>query len=424
MDEYLNALTDPGATMLYPPDSGTWRPARPNQQQKCMIHDSVAFDQQQQMRMIQEAKHELETHGQSHADVADGIGADPGSAARPTVLPTSIANLQLWLKADTGIATVVPQYISEIVLTDAGSTFANGTYTRASGGHTSFYNEDNGSSIEWSEYDIWNVVGLSNDEEETLTLYTLIILEINGVETIDDTDYGDGIAPLPSHYVTTVTTGITGVQSWADQSGHGRNFEKNITNTGFATLCSGAVLFTASEPYGDINASVLATESNNLNFTTPYTLIAAVRAGASNSCVFSKSTGDDKRRKYQMSMNSGIFSSLESQDGDDTNISYDTGTGDNVLIKRLLVTQYASNTSGLIRYNGAQVATGSMDVGIDQTNGASVCIGCSPFEEGSGYNAEASTQMHVYEIIFYNRAITTAECQQVEAYLNAKYTIY
>lgn len=62
-DDYLNALSDPGRTVNYPPDTYTWRPARPNQQQKSMINDSMAFDQQQQMRIIEEARRHYEEHG-------------------------------------------------------------------------------------------------------------------------------------------------------------------------------------------------------------------------------------------------------------------------------------------------------------------------------------------------------------------------
>ena len=80
-DDYLNALTDPGRNVVYPPDTNTWRPLLPNQQQKRMINDSMAFDLQQQMRVIQEAREQLERHGASR-DAALGIGADPGS---PTV---------------------------------------------------------------------------------------------------------------------------------------------------------------------------------------------------------------------------------------------------------------------------------------------------------------------------------------------------
>lgn len=215
------------------------------------------------------------------------------------------------------------------------------------------------------------------------------------------------------------------VSAWNDQSGNNRNFTKSIANTGYPVYAGDSVLFTAIDTYEDFDASILALPSSSLNFTTPYTLIAVIRSGGLNACVFSKSTNGPKRRKYQISVNNGIIYSLESTGaGIDTNISYDTDTGNDVDVKRLIVSQYSSNTSGLIRYNGNQVATGSVNVGIDQTNNASIFIGASPFQEGIGYNAEASAEMYVYEIIFYNRALSTIEIQKIETYLNKKYLIY
>jgi len=214
------------------------------------------------------------------------------------------------------------------------------------------------------------------------------------------------------------------VIEWKDQSGHSKNFTKSIASTGFPKFSNGAVLFTANSTYSDRNASILALPSSSLNFTTPYTLFTVIRAGANNSAVFSKSYNFNKRRKYQILMNGGIIYSLESKNNFDTSIEYDTGTGDNVNVKRLIVSQYSSNTFGLLRYNGEEVATGENDVGIDQANDASVFIGASPFSEGTGYNAEASTEMYVYEILFYNKALSTFEIEQIETYLNNKYLIY
>ena len=85
LDAYLDNLAD-GRSVVYPPDKNTWTPVKPNRQQQSMIQDAVAFDLQQQMRMIQEAREELERHGASR-DAAMGIGADPGSPAVQLVTP-------------------------------------------------------------------------------------------------------------------------------------------------------------------------------------------------------------------------------------------------------------------------------------------------------------------------------------------------
>jgi hypothetical protein len=222
------------------------------------------------------------------------------------------------------------------------------------------------------------------------------------------------------------------VRAWNDQSGNNRNFTKSIANTGYPVYAGNSVLFTA-EPsiedpngsYDDPNASILALPSSSLNFTTPYTLIAVARVGTTGT-IFSKSTNSPKRRKYQIAIGGGgiIYSQESTGTNIDGHIIYDTGTGDDVSIKRLIVSQYSSNTFGLLRYNGNEVVTSSVNVGIDQTNNASVFIGASPFNEGIGYNAEASIQMYVYEIIFYDRALSTIEIQKIETYLNKKYLIY
>ena len=225
-----------------------------------------------------------------------------------------------------------------------------------------------------------------------------------------------------------VTLSGPNVTAWADQSGNSRNFTKSIANTGFPTFSSGAVLFTRIDKYDDPNASILALPSSSLNLTGPYTLIAVFRG--IESTVFSKSNNSDKRRKYQIATNSSTVYTFESINSEDNSISYDTEVTD-PNTKRLVIAQYLSDTSGVLYYNGTQVATGdgngpggAFGYGLDETNNASIFIGAAAFAEGSGYNAEASDDMYVYEIIFYNRAITTPERQQVEEYLNAKYDIY
>ena len=64
LDYYLNGL-DEYKTTVSPADTHIWGPAKPSKQQQSMIQDAVAFDQQQQMRMIQEARRQLEEHGPS-----------------------------------------------------------------------------------------------------------------------------------------------------------------------------------------------------------------------------------------------------------------------------------------------------------------------------------------------------------------------
>jgi len=336
------------------------------------------------------------------------------------------------------------QYFSTITLSAAGTTSINGIYTRSDSQidiESSNFTASSSRSISYDDNDNFWFVGPNDQYRNYNQQPEGAWVTENGDAPAPTAVYGNSERDVGNPVTTSVTAIPSGsiigsittssvmmevVSAWADQSGNSRNFTKSIDNTGFPTFSNGALLFTANNTYGDPNASILALPSESLNLTGPYTLITLVRAGANNSCVFSKSNDDSKRRKYQIYVNGGVIGSLESTNGQDTGISYGTGTGDDVNIKRIIVSQFTSDSSGLIRYNGAEVQVGTGDndgYGLNETNSASVFIGASPFGEGSGYNAEASTEMYVYEIIFYNRAITTSEIQEVEAYLMDKYAI-
>lgn len=81
MDRYLDGLGEYKVTVS-PADTHIWGTAKPSKRQQSLIQDSMVFDMQQ-MRLIQEARQELERHGAS-----SGIGADPGSLTVQT--PQSI----------------------------------------------------------------------------------------------------------------------------------------------------------------------------------------------------------------------------------------------------------------------------------------------------------------------------------------------
>jgi hypothetical protein len=144
LDAYLDNLSD-GRNAVYPPDKNTWMPVKPNVQQQRMVQDAVAFDQQCQMRLIQEARANLEAHGMMHADVTDGIGADPGSPAKqqsatPTPTPT---------RTPTPTPTITPTVtptpaplgtpVTITLMAANGVGTFNGGYTRVAPGTDVFY---------------------------------------------------------------------------------------------------------------------------------------------------------------------------------------------------------------------------------------------------------------------------------------------
>jgi len=97
MDAYLDGIGE-YKTTVSPADTHIWgvKPA-PNAQQQRMLFDAAAQSETEFRQLVHESRQEMEAHGMSHADVAAGIGADPGSPAvqvgvnvtsTPTVTPT------------------------------------------------------------------------------------------------------------------------------------------------------------------------------------------------------------------------------------------------------------------------------------------------------------------------------------------------
>lgn len=221
-----------------------------------------------------------------------------------------------------------------------------------------------------------------------------------------------------------VTLSAGKVVSWADQSGNGKNFvnpaDIGIGFTGLPVLSNNAIHFTSSSTYNDSNASILALSSERLNYITPYTLYTVFRADNGNNAVISKSNEESKRRKYQITLFSNTIYSLEAY-GDTPQIIYNTNQNDIEKYRIVGVTYYNSN-SGILRYDGRQVATSIDDHFINVTNDAPVFLGASPFNPGTGYNAEASSNLFISEILFYNNALSDNDILTLEEYLLNKYT--
>ena len=191
--------------------------------------------------------------------------------------------------------------------------------------------------------------------------------------------------------------GSSQVISWADQSSNSRNFVNpatiGINNTGLPIVSDGAVFFTRTSRFGDANASILALPSSSLNLTTPYTIFAVVR-GSTDYCVISKSMDNIKRRKLSLSVYDGTIYSMEKEG---TAVSYTPIDYSNPAIKRLVVSQFASESFAFMKYNGLLVSTSAGPFDLNLTNTAPVYLGAAPFQAGGGYNAEASLDMYIYE---------------------------
>jgi hypothetical protein len=76
-----------------------------------------------------------------------GYALYPGS---PSSLPSDISGLGLWLKADAGVDTTTQNFISQIVISGAGTETSNGTYIRNNAESSYFYGP-NGNTISCNE---------------------------------------------------------------------------------------------------------------------------------------------------------------------------------------------------------------------------------------------------------------------------------
>jgi hypothetical protein len=219
-----------------------------------------------------------------------------------------------------------------------------------------------------------------------------------------------------------VMTG-SNVSTWTDRSGNSIVFSAKPNSQLPLRHGDNSIKFTTSQMYYDPNARVLQSTSSLLQQANLYTLFCVVRAGANNSAVISKSTDAAKRRRYQISVTQGIIYGLEGNG--DIGLEYNTGTGTNVNIKRLIVLQTSASNQLILRYNGSEVATLTNDqISGATTNTAPVFLGASPFQPSTSYNAEASTEMYTYEILLYSSVLSLAQIQLNEQYLNARWGVY
>jgi len=95
LDQYLDGMGN-YKTTVSPADTHMWG-AKPklNSTQQRMIFDAAAQSELEYRQLIKEARSDLEAHGMSHEDVAEGIGADPGSPAVQLVTPPVPAGISL-----------------------------------------------------------------------------------------------------------------------------------------------------------------------------------------------------------------------------------------------------------------------------------------------------------------------------------------
>jgi hypothetical protein len=325
-----------------------------------------------------------------------GYSLYPGS---PSSQPSDISGLSLWLKADAGVDTTSnsEEFVSEVTLVGAGTAGIDGTYKRNVGGRTPFYKQDGNAIYFNTAISTWVTGGL--EYGNTAGDFVSWFLENNGD---DPPPVGVNLKYSPITYK---------VNSWADQSGNGKNATSVVNPAYTASAKNGkpAITFSGAE---------MMTTANIFNASNPRTMFAVYyidnNSAANTIC---GQTND-------IDSTDGSFFLLQAR-SDSTNpylaTGYDDLSGTNFTnqVWKIAMADYNGTTANLYA-NGINVGTNTFSW---NTYNGTFCIGAYFANNNIGSLQELLIGK-IAEIVVYNRVLTTPERQQVEGYLNAKYAIY
>jgi hypothetical protein len=331
---------------------------------------------------------------------------------------------QLWLKADAGVSTAPETFISQIVVSGAGTADSNGTYTRTSGGTSTFYKDGTpgGNNIYFEDgYESSGLNFYLYDYQNDAITY---IITIKKSEIIDSSIAG-GDAPLPTFTTTLTATGNYEVNTWADQSGNGNNA---TARTGNATLVSSVINGKPVLRFGG-NANLITNNFFVNNYNTPITIIAVSKASASTvrgeQPTARYIVGVTNSGGYEFGLSYGEYATENPNFSNSYGISYISGAD----IESSPMGENEKRIASTIN-SGSQISfflDGTLIGTADPANKSGGSNSTGAFSIGSDVVLDEIDNFFcvcdIAEIIIYNRAITTPERQQVEAYLGNKYAI-
>jgi len=326
----------------------------------------------------------------------------------PPFSPGNLSGLSLWLKADAGITTGSgTPFISSIVISGAGSTTSNGTYTRMAGEYTTFTKSGSNNYIAYgynstADGDVWYIY------DATLEVTTYFAGDEG---TISGWQIDQGSANAPSSTTSNTTPAV--VTNWADQSGNGLNATSPTNPPTFVSYSINnkpAVSFYGDGSWMQIPQNGIGNNGNIsifivINYYSGYIFLNKGDAATfgNTSWEFSTITG---------------FGFVDTNNGDPiwntVPVNVDTDTPQILEgFSNAGVSQLAFNGSNSGSPSSANVGFNNISQYIGIGGG-----GTSGASQGQPLNAR------IAEIIIYNRQVTTPERQQVEAYLNTKYALY
>lgn len=321
--------------------------------------------------------------------------------------PANLSGLSLWLKADAGITTGSgTPFISSIVISGAGSTTSNGTYTRTSGGYTTF-TKSGGNYIAYgynstADGDVWAIY------DATLE-YTTYYAADEGSISAWVIDGGAANAPSSTSSNTTPTV----VTTWADQSGNANN----ATPPDLApTFISSSI---NSKPAISFNndGSWMQIPQNNIGEDGNISIFIVMNYSSGYIFLNKGDAATFENTSWELSTITG-FGFVNNDGGD---FSWNTVPVSPATGTPLLLEGFSTFGVSQLAFNG----TNSGDPSGENVayNNISQYIGIGGGGDGGG-NQGNPLNARIAEIIIYNREVTTPERQQVEAYLNTKYAIY
>jgi hypothetical protein len=223
-----------------------------------------------------------------------------------------------------------------------------------------------------------------------------------------------------------VTLSGSNVTAWADQSGNGNNATARTANSTFvSSVINGKPVLRF-----DGTANLITNNFFAHNYDTPITIIAVSKASAST--VFGgESTaryiyGVTNNGGYDAGLTYGAYGTETPNFSVSFGISYVSGQdiessamGENQVGISSSINS-GTEISAFLNGNAVGTADPANQSGGNNSTGA--------FSIGSEVTLDQTDSFFctcdIAEIIIYNRAITTTERQQVEAYLNTKYAIY
>jgi hypothetical protein len=199
------------------------------------------------------------------------------------------------------------------------------------------------------------------------------------------------------------------VTAWADQSGNGNNatMYNNPQLIASALNTKPVISFDGSTNYGSFPIS--------LTFDTPRTIFIVGKYNDIN-------RGQEGFIALLENVNFDLGYVFRDNGSQQTNyyVNYDEA----VQASAPLTTSVANYHIVTINHSSSS----NSNMGINGTFGSGVTLDVAPVSDGviavRNTNPDEYASINIAEIIIYNRALTTPERQQVEAYLNTKYAIY